>query len=465
MKIKKIVFGLLILTLLSCNYVTQMVLPPTATPFPTATLTATATAVPPTPTPVPLVPAYVPPQCANVPLATVAPDAIAQATQPVEERNPEIFTNEQLSVFTDVIHVIETVYVYPDFNGKDWEEIKARYRARIEAGLDTETFYGEMWNMIQELEDEHSSFLSPRDVQFSQDELEGEAQFVGIGVLADFDSERQRIIVRSIYPNSAAEHAGIKPHDTLLTADNLPVLEDDLNRVRGPECSAVVLTVQSPGEAPRQVMLIRYTIEGNLKMDTRLIPTTDGSKIGYILIPSFYDISLPEQIEEALNNFGVLDGLILDVRNNGGGTSIVANPIMSYFTAGRLGRFVSREDSWTLRVQANPIHNSQTVPMVVIVDEGTVSYGEIFAGIMRDSRNAKITGQTSLGNVEVLNIFSFEDGSQMWLAAETFYPQHSDENWEESGIVPDLEAYAEWDTFTFETDPSIAAALTLLGHK
>jgi carboxyl-terminal processing protease len=200
-------------------------------------------------------------------------------------------------------------------------------------------------------------------------------------------------------------------------------------------------------------------------MDTRLIPTTDGSKIGYILIPSFYDISLPEQIEEALNNFGVLDGLILDVRNNGGGTSIVANPIMSYFTAGRLGRFVSREDSWTLRVQANPIHNSQTVPMVVIVDEGTVSYGEIFAGIMRDSRNAKITGQTSLGNVEVLNIFSFEDGSQMWLAAETFYPQHSDENWEESGIVPDLEAYAEWDTFTFETDPSIAAALTLLGHK
>jgi carboxyl-terminal processing protease len=138
---------------------------------------------------------------------------------------------------------------------------------------------------------------------------------------------------------------------------------------------------------------------------------------------------------------------------------------MSYFTAGRLGRFVSREDSWTLRVQANPIHNSQTVPMVVIVDEGTVSYGEIFAGIMRDSRNAKITGQTSLGNVEVLNIFSFEDGSQMWLAAETFYPQHSDENWEESGIVPDLEAYAEWDTFTFETDPSIAAALTLLGHK
>jgi len=464
MKLKKIVFGVLVLTLLSCNYVTQMILPPTATPLPTVTLTATAT-MSPTPSPVPLVPAYIPPNCANVPLATVAPDLIAQATEPAGEQNPEISTSEQLDVFTEVSKTVETVYVYPDFNGRDWEEIKSRYRAKIEAGMDTETFYMEMWNMITELGDEHSAFLSPKAVQSSQDELEGETQYVGIGILGDFDAERQRIVVLSTFPNSAAEHAGIKAHDTLLTADNLPVLEENTNRIRGPECSAVVVSVQSPGEAPRQMMLIRHTIEGNLKVDARLLPTTDGSRIGYIMIPSFYDTSLPEQVEAALNNFGVLDGLILDVRNNGGGTNIVANPIMSFFTSGRLGRFVSREDSWTLRVQANPIYNSQSVPMVVIVDEGTVSYGEIFAGIMRDSRGAKITGQTSLGNVEVLNIFNFEDGSQMWLAAETFYPQHSDENWEATGIVPDLEAYAAWDTFTFETDPSIAAGLTLLGHQ
>ena len=101
---------------------------------------------------------------------------------------------------------------------------------------------------------------------------------------------------------------------------------------------------------------------------------------------------------------------------------------------------------------------------VVVVSEETISYGEIFAGILRDSRDAKITGETSLGNVEVLHGFDFEDGSQLWIASEQFYPAHSDENWEETGIVPDIQAFAEWHTYTFETDPSIAAAITLLGH-
>jgi carboxyl-terminal processing protease len=170
-------------------------------------------------------------------------------------------------------------------------------------------------------------------------------------------------------------------------------------------------------------------------------------------------------VEQALHDFGTLDGLILDVRMNGGGVSTVADAVMSFFTAGRLGQFVSRDESRTLRVTADPIENSQTVPMVVMVSKDTVSYGEIFAGIMRDSRNAKITGETSLGNVEVLHGFTFDDGSELWLAAETFRPQHSDDNWEETGIVTDIEAFGEWDTFTFETDPSIGAALTLLGHK
>jgi C-terminal processing protease CtpA/Prc len=80
-------------------------------------------------------------------------------------------------------------------------------------------------------------------------------------------------------------------------------------------------------------------------------------------------------------------------------------------------------------------------------------------------RGARIVGETSLGNVEVLNGYSFDDGSQIWIAAETFDSAFSDTNWEETGIVPDVQAFAEWDTFYFETDPSLAAALNLLGHQ
>jgi carboxyl-terminal processing protease len=226
-----------------------------------------------------------------------------------------------------------------------------------------------------------------------------------------------------------------------------------------------VLTVQSPGENPRDVMLIRYAIQGNVPVEARRVSTTDGSKIGYIFIPSFFDNTLPGQIKDALNAFGPLDGLILDLRMNGGGSSSVAYPILEYFIQGKLGQFVSRDSSHEMEIKANEIQNSQSVPLVVMVSQDTVSFGEIFAGLLQDSGRAKIVGETSLGNVEVLQGRDFEDGSQVWIAAARFTSAFSDANWEETGIVPDVQAFAEWDTYHFETDPSIAAAVHLLGHQ
>ncbi|MCI0549819.1 MAG: S41 family peptidase [Anaerolineae bacterium] len=460
MKIKRIVFGFLILSLLACNYVTQMILPPTPTPTPTLTPTAS-----PTPTPTPLVPAFIPPECASTPLATIPPEtAFAQPTLE-SEVNADISQGDQLKVLEELAKIVQDVYVYPDYNGKDWNEIQSRYKARIEAGLDTESFYREMQAMIEELQDEHSFFLSPLEVKQTEAELRGEAEFVGVGIYSLPDTERQRLVVISTFPGSPAEHGGIGPHDSILLVDGAPLELETGNRLRGPACSAVVVTVQSPGEAPREVMLVRQAIQGGLDIEARLAPTIDGSKIGYIFIPTFFDETIPPQIENALNEFGQLDGLILDVRLNGGGSSSVVDPILEHFVTGMLGRFVSRADSRPMNVDANPIHNSQTVPIVVVVSQDTVSFGEIFAGVLRDSRGAKIVGETSLGNVEVLHGYDFDDGSQVWIASETFFPEQSDENWEQTGIVPDVTAFAEWDTFYFETDPSVAAAITLLGHK
>lgn len=457
---------MLVLSLLSCNFVTQMVFPPTVTPVPpTFTPTATATASPTsTPTPTPLVPAYIPPQCnASAPLATIPPDIAIQPTPQYETKN--ISKRLQLRIVDEIEQIVEQVYVYPDYNGRDWEGIVARYRDMVDKGLETEAFYREMQNMISELEDEHSSFISPVEVEQSEAELRGENKFVGVGVYSDVDFENGKIVVISTFRGSPAEYAGLQAHDSILLVDGRPITPETGIRTLGPECTAVVLTVQSPGESPRDVMLVRSPIEGGVPIDARLVPTTDGSKIGYIFIPSFFDETLPPQIENALEEFGPLDGLILDVRLNGGGSSTVAYPIMEFFTDGKLGEFVSRTDSRTLTIEANPVHNSQTVPLVVMVSEDTVSFGEIFAGVLRDARGAKITGETSLGNVEVLHGYDFDDGSVMWIASETFDSAFSDDDWERDGIVPDITAYAPWDSFYFDTDPSIAAALELLGHR
>ncbi|HZY43950.1 MAG TPA: S41 family peptidase, partial [Anaerolineae bacterium] len=324
-------------------------------------------------------------------------------------------------------------------------------------------------NLIQVLGDEHSQFESPSAVADSKAALAGTINYVGIGVLILPLPDKKRATVLALLPNSSAAHDGrLHPHDAILAVDGLPLVENGVSypqRVRGPECSAVVLTVQSPGQSPRDITLLRYRVSGAEPIGARLVSTADGARIGYLFLPTFFDETIPAQVKKALEDFGSLDGLILDNRMNGGGSSDVLNPVLSYFTSGTLGRFVSRTVTRTLSLKADPINTSQTVPLIVLVGEDTVSFGEIFAGILQDVGRAKIVGQTTLGNVETLHGYDFQDGSRLWIAQERFDPEQSHANWEQTGIIPDMPAFADWDTFTFENDPSIAAALKLLGHE
>jgi C-terminal peptidase prc len=422
---------------------------------------ATTSPVPPAPE------VYIPPQCEGQPVATLPPEVTLAQPTPALDANPPLTKEEQLDVLDELVSKVNEVYLYPDFNGVDWDAVVADYRARVENGLDTEAFYNEMENLIMELGDEHSQFESPVRVAEADAELSGRNDFVGIGALILPQTEKGQVTILAVFPDSSAEHGGLKPHDVLLTADSLPIVDGEdvhLERVRGPECSAVVLTVQSPGEAPREVTFIRSRITASLPIDARLVPTTDGSRIGYIFLPTFFDETIPGQVRQALEDFGPLDGLILDNRMNGGGSSTVVEPILSHFADGSLGQFVSRDEIRPLEVSADPVHNSQTVPMVVLVSEETVSFGEIFSGLLQDIGRAKLAGQATLGNVETLSGYTFSDGSRLWVARERFDPPVSHADWERNGIQPDLEAHADWDTFTFENDPGIAAALTLLGH-
>lgn len=459
MKAKQLLLTILVLSTLACNAVNLALGdPPTATP----TLTPTFT-----PSPTPLSPSYIPPECADQALATVpAATALAKPT-PVIQANPAVAEDEQLRILDEIVNIVEEQYVYPNFNGLDWPGLVESHRQAISAGVDTETFYKEIQSLITELGDEHSNLQSPVEVSMREAELAGAQDFVGVGVYVLPQLEKNNLTVLAVFPNSPAEHGGLKPHDSILSADGIPLVEDETaypQRVRGPQCSAVVLTVQSPGQLPRQVMMIRQKISGGLPVDARLVPTSDGSRIGYIFLPTFYDRTIPDQVRAALENFGPLDGLILDNRMNGGGSSDVVEPILSFFTSGTLGRYASRADSRPLTIEADPIHNSQSVPLVVLVGENTVSYGEVFAGVLQDFGRAFIVGQTTLGNVEILHGYTLRDGSQLWIAQETFVPANSSVDWEVTGIIPALEAFADWDTFVFETDPGIAAALKLLGH-
>jgi carboxyl-terminal processing protease len=394
---------------------------------------------------------------------------VATQATPEIPANPEIDKATQEKVFNELVDKINEVYLYQDFNGLDWTGIVAKYRAKVEAGESTEAFYADMDAMVTELGDEHSQFQSPAVMAAADAELAGKVDYVGIGVVVKPEPEKGQITILSVFPDSAAEHAGLQQHDNILDVDGKPIVNNGEalpQLVRGPECSAVRLTVQSPGGKAHDIGLVRYRITTPEPIQSRLVTTTDGSKIGYIFIPTFFDETIPDQVRAALDNFGQLDGLILDNRMNPGGSSDVVEPIYGFFTKGLVGHFQSRFGQRPLNITGDPVQNSDTVPLVVLVGVDTVSFGEIFSGSLQDLGRAKVVGQTSLGNVETLHGYDFSDGSRAWIAEERFVPlNHPDANWEQTGIIPDVTACAEWDTVTFDTDPSVAAAVTLLGHK
>ncbi|MCP4372097.1 MAG: peptidase S41, partial [Deltaproteobacteria bacterium] len=79
---------------------------------------------------------------------------------------------------------------------------------------------------------------------------------------------------------------------------------------------------------------------------------------------------------------------------------------------------------------------------------------------------AYLIGETTLGNVETLWGYDFEDNSRAWIAHDSFRPFfHPDEDWEQTGIIPHLTILANWDEYTFETDPVIAAAKAYLDER
>lgn len=418
-------------------------------------------------TPTPLAPAYVPPECQGRTLATVDP-ADAGAPTPTADGVPALTRDDQQAILRAVLATVEQVYIDPTRLGAEWQSAVEALTARTDAGLERQAFYDEIQALISVLGDEHSQFESPAEVKAAEAALAGTAEQVGIGVLAMGIPEAGLVTVLKVYGGSPAERAGIEAHDNLLSVDGAPLIQGGIPqpwRLRGPECTMLVVSVATPGEPARQVTLVRHRYAVDQVIEARLLPTLDGSRIGYVFLPSFFDERIPSQVEAALQAFGPLDGLVIDNRMNDGGSSSVLEPVLSLFTSGNVGEYVSRTGSRPLTIVPRDVQGSQSLPLIVLIGEDTASYGEVFAGVLQDGRRARLVGEATAGNVETLHGYSFDDGSRLWIAEERFLPVGSRAVWEGVGVQPDVPVSAAWHTFTSDDDPAVAAALSLLAHE
>ncbi len=395
------------------------------------------------------------------------PTPFPTATPPSPTSVDAATTARQLSIYQGLWNAVNDHYVYPDFRGRDWNAIGAQYEALVGQGLTDDNFYGVMQSMLNELGDNHSYFQSAAEVAEEEAVLARGNDFVGVGALFLPIADGSRAAIISVFPDSPAAQAGLLTHDTILGVDGGPIRDEHgISRTRGPEGTRVTLTVQRPGEPAHDVTLTRQRVTGSLPIDYCLVPNT---RIGYILLPTFLDEMIDDQARAALKQMaanGPLDGLVLDNRMNGGGLGSVAQAVLSLFTGGVQGYFVTRESREPLEIQAEDVGGSQSAPLVVLVGVDTVSYGEIVSGVLRLAGRAQIIGEPTLGNVEQLRRYDFEDGSRAWIASATFEPLGQAAGvWEDTGIIPDILVPTRWDLFTEANDPALAAAVELLAPQ
>jgi len=384
----------------------------------------------------------------------------------------ELSQTTQLEIFDELWQIVERDYLYDDFNGLDWDAIYAEYHSIIEYGLSDDEFYLRMAEMIQQLGDDHSVYLNPEEAAQEDAQYNGENDFVGFGVLLSAVPAKERAVILVTFDDSPAANAGLEPRDSILSVDGQPVLDEEgflSDVLLGPSGSMATLTVQSPGEAAREISMTRRQVTGSLPVPYSIIATPDGKRVGYMLLVSFTDSSIESKIAGILGIFhnNDVEGIIIDNRMNEGGADTVLREVLANFTEGTLGYFINRRGKFPLHInEPEYVLNSGELPMVVLVGPNTVSFGEIFSGILKDTQRAYLIGEKTDGNIEILWGYTFEDGSRAWIAHDTFRPvNHPDHDWEQTGIIPDLTIPVEWEDYSVKDDPAIQAALEYFDYR
>jgi len=401
-------------------------------------------------------------------LAGATPAPYPTPAPPPASRVEAETTARQLRVYQSLWETVDSEYVYSDFNGNDWQAIGQKYRALVTAGLSDDDFFAAMNDMLAELDDDHSYFESPAEAAESDARYAGNNDYVGIGVLHAPIPQAGRSVIIFTFPGSPAAEAGLRAHDSILAVDGEPIIDAAGNlrdNVRGPEGTTIRLMAQRPGGEPFQLELTRRRITGAEPIDYCLVP---GTRLGYLFLPGLDDETIPAQVRAALEAFaeaGPLDGLVLDNRQNGGGRDDILEGVLSFFTRGTLGHFVNRQARRPLQIVPEDVGGSQSVPLIALMDVNTASFGEVMSGVLQNSGRARLVGQTTPGNVEIMLGYTFEDGSRAWIAPDTFQPVNLPNGlWEQTGIVPDVFVPTRWDLFSEATDPALAKAVELLNR-
>ena len=278
-----------------------------------------------------------------------------------------------------------------------------------------------MPQILSEL-DPHSSYIPAKDLEAVTADLKG--SFSGIGI--QFTIQNDTIHVNSVIQGGPSEKVGLMAGDRIVEVDDSAFVgkivtnEEAMKRLKGEKGSKVKLGVYRPGEKE----LLHFTVvRGNIPVKSIDAAYMINEKVGYVKVNKFGETTYPELLI-ALAKLGQknCEGLIIDLRGNTGGYMAAAIQMVNEFLPNnRLIVYTQGRKSPRQDYNSNGTGSNQKMPLVVLVDEGSASASEIFAGAIQDNDRGTIVGRRSFGKGLVQQPIEFSDGSAIRLTIARYY--------------------------------------------
>ena len=309
--------------------------------------------------------------------------------------------NSGSSRLSNLLHIIDDQYV----DSVNIDELVEKAMPEILAELDP-----------------HSVYISAKDVQMATDDLKG--SFSGVGI--EFTIREDTIHIQNVIKNGPADKAGILAGDKIVSIDNRPFVgksvttEEAMHRLKGQKGSKVKIGVRRFGEKETKYFILT---RGDITMKSITATYMLDDSTGYMRIKNFGERTYAEMLAslQQLNLQGA-DHLVIDLRDNSGGYLESAVQMAEEFLKkDQLVVYTEGRKSPRKEYRSRGKGSYQQIPLVVLINEGSASASEIFAGAIQDNDRGVIIGRRSFGKGLVQQQIQFPDGSMIRLTIARYY--------------------------------------------
>lgn len=285
------------------------------------------------------------------------------------------------------------------------------------------------------LDDPYTRHMDPAAYENMMNNTTG--VYGGIGIVVGMQEEGLTVV--SPIKGTPGERAGLRRNDRIIGIDGKDTtymtLDEAVSIMRGKENTPIDLTIRR-GDEIIEVAIIRELINVESVTEAEIIDTQ--AQIGYIQVTNFSERTYTELVTalEKLDNLG-MQALVLDLRNNPGGTLNAALQVADEFVENAPLLYLEDKEGNRLPFMASAEGTRPQMPIVVLINGGSASASEIVAGALRDNDLATLVGTTTFGKGLVQSLYPLRDGSALTIT-EQGYLTSGGHDINGAGISPDI---------------------------